>query len=695
MRADLLALTTDDLVVLGNRGIVKRALAELDSGQFTAEISEENDRVTVRWSDDTVCTIPAGKGLTDSLCTCPATSLCRHLIRSVLAYQRQFLAVPPPAPSPTGTAPPEPTETTTPETGTRSAETELPAPEPWDPGEIPDEELARHLRKTDLTRARAQFAEDHVVELARSAKPSAYFHTLSCTVRFLVPHDLRYTHCECAAPNPCIHVAEAVWAFRLLDRTRDSGTISTRAEPYPVPASLLDDLEAALLELTQTGVAGLPPAQAERFRRLETRCRNENLVWPAEILAELTLQIEAYRGHDARFSPTRVAELAAELCIRADAIRSGTEAVPQLFVRGSAADRVTEVGSARLVGLGCEAVPRRGSVELLTYLQDTASGLVLAVGHEFTDPPEESGTAPADFWQLAARPVLKGVSLAALGAGQLQLKGGKRTPSSRLVPGRAQFSFNPQSFQWENLRSPVLVEDFAELSMRLASAHPASLRPRRLGADLCVLRVAAITAAEYSDSDQTLYALLEDASENSATIALPFSSRAAEGMDLLLPRLLTTPVSVRFVAGHVRLAGGVLQVRPVSVVVEENGARKLLQPWVDRRPPGTETAGAGPVMERPRPASDPITGFAAELLEALGEQWLLGLQRADAATASAWRALERHGAALGFDRLLRPLSRLCEELERKQSTLHWSAAIAAGALLEAGVLTQLTRETTG
>ncbi|MGV3721802.1 MAG: hypothetical protein ACO1SX_12895 [Actinomycetota bacterium] len=693
MRADLLALTVDDLVVLGNRGIVKRAQTELESGQFTYEIDEANDQVKVRWSDDVVCTIPAGKRLTDGLCTCPATTLCRHLVRSVLAYQ---LAAE--APGVIETPPTvEATEDTLPRAEGeehRSAD-EAPATAPeqshWDPGAISDDELARHLRKTDISRARAEFDAGQVIEVTRGVKPTAFFHNQACTLRFMVPHDLRYTHCECAAPNPCVHAAEAVWAFRLLAAERASGTISTRQQALPVPEELLGELDASLAELAADGVANLPPAFPDRLRRLEARCVSEGLVWSAEIVTELIQQIESYRGHDARFDPRRVCELSAELCIRGDAIRSQTGAVPQLFIRGSASDRVTDVGSARLVGLGCGVRVRRGSVEVSSYLQDVGSGLVVAVTQEVPEPPDGASGPPPEFWQLAARPALKGVSLAALGSGQLLLQGGKRTPGCRLLPGRARFSFTPQSFQWESLRAPVLVEDFAELGVRLAAAPPASLRPRRLGADLCVLAVSSVTSAQFSEVDQTFYAVLGDPSCNEAMLACPYSGRANEGMDTLIARVLAAPSRVRFVAGHVRRAGSMLVINPISVVMEEAGGRVMLQPWVDRLGAKVAAETGAPRADADSDA-DPVAAFPDELFSALGEQWLLGLRRADAAS---WRELQNRGAALGFDRLIRPVARLTEALAQQASSVQWSASAAAAAMLEIGVLVHLARETAG
>jgi hypothetical protein len=91
MRQDLLALTIDDLITLSNRGLVKRAQQELQPPDLTGEIVEDNlGNLTVDWSDEICCKLPVQTTLFQSQCSCPATSLCRHLLRSVLFYQSRF-----------------------------------------------------------------------------------------------------------------------------------------------------------------------------------------------------------------------------------------------------------------------------------------------------------------------------------------------------------------------------------------------------------------------------------------------------------------------------------------------------------------------------------------------------------------------------------------------------------------------------
>ncbi len=89
-RNDLLVLSLDDLAALTNRGTVKRAQREIEANECRVELMESAEgEVTAKWSDGVECRIPAGAVVGDGRCSCAAVGLCRHLVRTVLAYQRQ------------------------------------------------------------------------------------------------------------------------------------------------------------------------------------------------------------------------------------------------------------------------------------------------------------------------------------------------------------------------------------------------------------------------------------------------------------------------------------------------------------------------------------------------------------------------------------------------------------------------------
>ena len=87
-RSDLLALDADELASLTNRGTVKRAVRELESGEPEFSIKENKKGLVVSWSDGITCTFPPDKPIKDAVCSSGSLGISRHIVRSVLAYQQ-------------------------------------------------------------------------------------------------------------------------------------------------------------------------------------------------------------------------------------------------------------------------------------------------------------------------------------------------------------------------------------------------------------------------------------------------------------------------------------------------------------------------------------------------------------------------------------------------------------------------------
>lgn len=657
-RADLLALTEDDLAALTNRGTVKRALRELDEGAVAAEIVESPaGDVTVTWSDGIICELPAGATLHDSRCSSGAAGISRHLVRSVFAYQR-------------GRTSAEPTQST---------------PTAWDPGAaISDAMLDELFRKADLTRAKQRFAAGVLVELVRGVKPLARFLDEPCTLRFMVPGDARYVHADCSPQALPLFVPLAVWAFRELPPEKTSGLVSFQLQPPATPTAVLDDVEQFMRNFAADGVANTSPTLAAKLTRLEAACCDEGLTWPAEIAAELGSELQRYQSHDALFEIDRVTELIGELLIRSDAIRSGCGDLPQTLVRGTRSDHLKEIGAARLTGLGCGVRVTRQATELTAYLQDIDTGSVVAVQREFAQPKDEAQLR--DFAELASAPVVRGVSLAGIGGGQLLIKGGKRTPGCRLALPRTGVSAQPQAFAWEKLRPPILSESFAETAALLALLPPRTLRPRRVTEDVFVFAVRGAKHAHFDSARQLIIAELEDALGGTATLAHPFSSRAAGGTEALLAAL-EQGESLKFLSGRAKATGGGLVIEPLCAVFERDGERVAVQPWIDPRT--TSVAGNFSSSRGAAPAAD----ILREWLQTLGELWLSGLARVTPAVARQVEEIAGRLESAGYLRFAERTQTLAADLQQRATDPRWSPANAMRSLLELTVLACLAGET--
>ena len=672
-RPDLLALTDDDLAAMTNRGTVKRARRELEANTATAHISEDvNGTVTVEWSDSVVCRLPGDKTVRDAACSCVAAVLCRHVVRSVLAYQMHQTAG---------------------EESDGSEASSAAMPEPWDPGIIEDAVLERTFSKATLTAARNLFGEGLLVELVRSAKPTARFHPMACTLRFLVPGDIRYTHCDCAEVPPCSHALLAVWAFRLLAPGKTAGLVTTQQVTFSIPTPLLDSGEALLRELAIEGLSTVGPSWRDRVLRLAGRCVEEQLIWPGRVLMDLVEQWDRYTRHDARFSPEQVAALAGEWLIRSDAIRNQTASAPQLLIRGSRSDRAMAIGGGRFIGLGCDVQERRGGVEVTAYLQDADSGTVVGVGRSFEDPPENHPGPTRDFHQLAETHVLSQTSLTNLGAGQLLTHGGKRDADHRLAIGRSRAAVSAQGFEWQRLRAPALVEDFQELRARLGMLPPASLRPRWIAENLHICPVMRVAAARFNETLQAVEVWVEDARRETALMLHPYTDRGRQGIERMLTALGDVALRLKYVSAHARLGGADnVMLSPVMLVFEGPQGPVAVQPWVDRS--GNASKENLAPARKPLPSNDRIAAFPSELQREAAEFLLLGLRRSDPRGADTWRDVAEQGATLGFERLMRPVNHLVAALADKSARVRWNPDAAATALLELAALTRLAQDIT-
>ncbi len=688
MRQDLLLLTSDDLVTLSNRGIVKRAQQEMQSLELQAEFQEDAvGNVVAHWSDEICCTLPANVTISQGKCSCPTTSLCRHIVRSVLAYQAKNLNTDQPGAialrpaTHDSEAAPEPClalDKTRPQV--------IPKAIDWNPADISDELLQAQYSKSQLARLRTQYSAGLVIGINCGAKPTAHFHTLSLNLRFLVPNDPRYTHCDCSEVAPCSHVPLAVWAFRELG-DRNHGLISTAIEV--VPTALLDDIETYLLELATCGIANMERTLPDRLNRLEQRCRAGNLVWLAEILVDLLQTYHLYQQHDGSFAPDQVVALLAELWMRSDAIRhrdfSGHQ-IPQLLIGGSQLNKTSSLGAGRLVGLGCGVTVQRKGVTLTTYLQDSDSGTLMAMPKYFANGDNQ----PADFQQLSQRAISKGLSLANISVGQLLTKGGKRTPSYEFVPGRSAMSLHPQSFRWEQLRSPLLIDSFADLQATLIDLPPRSLRPRRVTESLQVLPIDQVEQVSFDPITQNICATLLDAAGDQALLIHPYTSRGVAGAEALLDRLSNEPQNLRFVSAQVSFGVSGLVLYPLSLVFESGDQRSLLQPWIDS---ATNVAPILQLADNPQllPRS-PVANYLQQLSIALADLWLVGLNKADKIHCQQWQELLEQGRSIGFQRLLPPMTLLSRALSQKSHTLIYDLQPASQALSTLTLLCELSHQ---
>jgi hypothetical protein len=313
------------------------------------------------------------------------------------------------------------------------------------------------------------------------------------------------------------------------------------------------------------------------------------------------------------------------------------------------------------------------------------------VSKQFADPkpnPKSGpGPLPKSFHELGRQAAVKAIGFATLAGGQLLVEGAKRSAGQRLTFSRANVSAQGQTYKWENLKPPVLVEDFAELAARLATLPPSALRPRRPGEDFHVLPVARTEAAGFDGPSQTTVATLYDAADRVAYLHHPFTTRGQGGTEALLARFAAGE-SLKYVAGSVRQSPHGLMVHPVLCVFETAAGRVGVQPWLDAAP--TTTANATATLSEK--SQLPLQAAIRDCHRACEDLLTLGLRRTDAGTLNQWADLQRQFESVGLVRLANVLAQIGAELRKRQHTVRWEPRPAAESLLRLLVLLRLLRD---
>ena len=482
MRADLLALTDDALAALANRGIVKRSTREVAGGHGPAVAEADDGTITGTFADGTTVVVPAGATLDHATCTCPASDVCRHRVMVVLAYRasrqqgdisersermgRRASASEPNADGVRGRSP----------LGVTAA---------WSPAEFSDAELEAVLGARALATARRAFRTGYRARVRRPTPRDQVpaVELPSCTVRFLVPHELGYARVDAARGTRDDAVALAVWAFRVADEAgadRETVDLAVGGERLDRAAGGGSGIEPALpllADLLHEGVAHTGPAVAAAIAQARRALDRRNLRWPVDTLDEVADQLDAYRARRARYHAEDIAALVAEIVARHRCVAGhGASLRPDVLGTEEAAE--TPLRLLRLTGLGGRVWGDDTTRTVEVYLAHAEAGVVLTLRRR-VEVDEDDGEPPSA--PRLGRRKAGGVRLSDLAGGNVVTESAVRSANRvmRIAESRlARTTVTPSTGAWDGLPSGLLVRDLDAEAARLAGLPPAVVRPR-------------------------------------------------------------------------------------------------------------------------------------------------------------------------------------------------------------------------
>ncbi|MFE1408055.1 hypothetical protein ACFW5D_31460 [Streptomyces sp. NPDC058770] len=583
-RPDLLALTPDTLAQLANRGLVKRATKELDTGTAPALTTDPDTTLRARFPDGTTAALPPGTGLENGTCSCAAPGVCRHLVGLVLAYQREAASG---------------------REGTERTDDGNAASAPvadWSPGATDDEALAAAAGARPLAAARRSFDRGYAAVVHRPSPehPEPRVELPTCTVRFPVPGEIAYALTDATPTLRGEVLALAVWAFRAADAAgtgERSVTVQVGGGPAAPPSAgpAMDTAAELADELLMEGVAHLGPVLGGALARAGADLAARSLHWPAGALTDLVDQLIAYADRDAHYRPESVAALLTEVHARRRAA-----ALPGVLGTREAGD--TPLRRVRLVSLGCRVHGTPRALVSEVYFAHPGAGAVLVLRKTWTaaEGKELSGHL------LAARRVLA-TGLGALATGSLVSENVRRTASRVLTVGRGRLgtsTVTPVGTAWTELPEPLLVRDLSALTAGWAGRPPRLIRPRVEAESVHVIALSAVESVGYDPAEQRVEAVVRDVSGTSALLTSTYRPECPGALDALTAALED---GATHVSGAVHRTAEGVTIDPIAVLTPAG----VIVP--DLAPGDGSTALAA----APRCPSDPLTAALEEALSAL------------------------------------------------------------------------------
>ncbi|MDN3239285.1 hypothetical protein [Glycomyces tritici] len=651
-RHDLLALTTDALAALANRGLVKRAAKDLDAGTVPEVALADDGTLTAVFPDGAEAALPAAGGLEAATCTCGATGKCRHRVGAVLAYQRvqEAPATEPADPDTTADAAPEP------------------AGPIANPAAITDEALREVLGHHALKAAEQTRRAGYTARLTWPGpdRPAAA-ELPAATVTFLVP-GLGYVHTDATGPARDTAIVLAVWAFRAaLESTAPDGAESESATvagtaldgtaPEPpttvsvgggTAADALEDALALAERVLLDGAVGADGVLRAALQRESKSLTRRRAHWPAGAVDDLIEQLERYEDRSAAYDPQRLAALLAELPARSRAARHSA-GTPTAQVLGSEEAAATPLTLVRLTGLGARVTAAGDTRALEIYLAQPETGMVLAVQRDWPVPQDATLTGA----EIAAKR-LAGCKIGALAAGNTVTEAASRTAARALKLGTGRLAKTqvlPLGLAWNDLPDSLRATDLDALAEELAARPPALVRPRVAAESLRVIAVEDVELLGYDPASQCLEARIAAPKGGSAILRVPHRVAAPGALEAAEKALLK---GVTAVAGHVQRHRGVLIVEPTALLTADG-------PVVPDFAPGDDTAELAAAGANA--ATDPVAAAVEDALTVcadLAHQGLRGARepsrrRVEAAAADLER-VGLHRAASDFVHLSKALA---------------------------------------
>ncbi|OAX48591.1 hypothetical protein gpAD87_10485 [Paenibacillus sp. AD87] len=337
-----------------NKGLYKRSLKELDNG-LTVQYIWNEASVSCQLSDGTHCSLE--NTLDHWECSCPADNICKHILISILYYQREHQ-----------------TEDTL-NQGEAASSAQL-EPESG----LVTESRFRWMVESDLAPLIKSYSSSLIEEILFRLRYPEQIEVLEdslLTVR-LVKQEIEVSFTEeaslakalCKVKQTAGNISklEALLRYRMQQGLDDTEAISGRVHDTTFSLQTVRECRSMLADLLKTGLARLPQSYMAQLETLAIAAHSGYLPDVERSLRGIQGELQLFFNRHVRFSMQSVLDRVSKLYLALQVLeQEKVSAFKQSQLIGSFRSKYYTVPELHLYGLGADAWETRSGYRGITY----------------------------------------------------------------------------------------------------------------------------------------------------------------------------------------------------------------------------------------------------------------------------------------------------------------------------------------
>lgn len=366
--------TEDYLIRYANKGLYKRSLKELDNG-VTVDYTWNETSVSCELSEGSTCTL---ENTLDHLqCSCPSEQICKHVLISILYYQREHV--------PTNTA----NSSEQSETGGVTGVTLVGVTLASELDETSVDQASsstttvsrfRWMLEADLTKLIKSLSSSVIEEVLFRLRYPEAIKVLEdslltvCLVRqnievsFTEEPSLAKALCKVKQTAGNIAKLEALLRYRMQQGIDDTESLNTKAFDLKFSLQTVKECRMILADMLKTGIARLPESYIAELETLAITAHSGNLPDIERSLRGIQGELQLFFNRHVRFSMPTLLNRVSKLYLALHVLeQEKASAMQQSQLIGRFRSKYYTVPELHLYGIGADAWETRSGYRGITY----------------------------------------------------------------------------------------------------------------------------------------------------------------------------------------------------------------------------------------------------------------------------------------------------------------------------------------